>query len=197
MISNMINRFNHDLAGNTLAVLVLLFMLYSLAYNGYKFYLGNPIPGKKQKQHPSQNWIVPILCLVGLFVAGYLTYIETTKIPAVCGPIGDCNTVQQSSYAKLLGIIPIGVVGMAGYVAIIAAWMISTYGPRKWSVLSILTIEGMVVFGMFFSIYLTFLEPFVIGATCIWCISSAIIMTLLLWVATNPTIQAWQEWNDV
>jgi uncharacterized membrane protein len=38
----------------------------------------------------------------------------------------------------------------------------------------------MVAGGVLFSIYLTFLEPFVIGATCAWCLSSAVIMTLLL-----------------
>jgi uncharacterized membrane protein len=44
---------------------------------------------------------------------------------------------------------------------------------------------GMALFGVIFSIYLTFLEPFVIGATCIWCISSAIVISLLLAVTTN------------
>ena len=36
-----------------------------------------------------------------------------------------------------------------------------------------------------FSIYLTFLEPFVIGATCLWCLSSAVIMTLLYLLTTR------------
>ena len=40
----------------------------------------------------------------------------------------------------------------------------------------------MALFGTIFSIYLTYLELFVIYAVCIWCISSAIIITLLLLV---------------
>jgi len=43
----------------------------------------------------------------------------------------------------------------------------------------------MIVIGVLFSIYLTFLEPFVIGATCAWCLSSAVIMTLLLLLTTT------------
>jgi len=39
--------------------------------------------------------------------------------------------------------------------------------------------------GTLFSIYLTALEPFVIGATCAWCLSSAVIVTLLLLLSTN------------
>jgi uncharacterized membrane protein len=40
-------------------------------------------------------------------------------------------------------------------------------------------------FGLLFSIYLTFLEPFVIGATCVWCIISAVLMTLILVASTE------------
>jgi len=51
----------------------------------------------------------------------------------------------------------------------------------------------MTLFGVLFSIYLTFLEPFVIGATCMWCLSSAVIMTGLLWLAVNPGKAAIQD----
>ena len=44
--------------------------------------------------------------------------------------------------------------------------------------------------GVLFSIYLTFLEPFVIGATCAWCITSAIIMTLIFLASTGPAIES-------
>jgi uncharacterized membrane protein len=41
-----------------------------------------------------------------------------------------------------------------------------------------------------FSIYLTFLEPFVIGATCIWCLTSAVIITLIMLLSALPGIEA-------
>lgn len=41
------------------------------------------------------------------------------------------------------------------------------------------------------TIHLTFLEPFVIGATCAWCLTSAVVMTLLLWTTTAPVVQTW------
>jgi len=49
-----------------------------------------------------------------------------------------------------------------------------------------LSLLGMTAFGTLFSIYLTFLEPFVIGATCAWCLTSAIIMNVLLWLSLMP-----------
>jgi uncharacterized membrane protein len=49
------------------------------------------------------------------------------------------------------------------------------------------------VSGVAFSIYLTFLEPFVIGATCAWCLTSAILITVLMWLAAGPGIDSWRK----
>lgn len=55
-------------------------------------------------------------------IAGYLAYVEATQSTAVCGPVGDCNTAQQSEYARLFGVLPIGVIGVVGYLAILFSW---------------------------------------------------------------------------
>jgi uncharacterized membrane protein len=138
------------------------------------------------------RWI-PALALIGLGVAAYLAQVEVREVAAVCGPIGDCNTVQQSEYARLFGVLPIGVLGIAGNVAILLTWIVSRAAWARWSVYSGIALLGMTAFGALFSIYLTFLEPFVIGATCAWCLSSAIVMTLLFrltWQAPRNTINA-------
>jgi uncharacterized membrane protein len=51
----------------------------------------------------------------------------------------------------------------------------------------------MTAFGLAFSIYLTFLEPFVIGATCAWCLTSAIVMTALFWLSLKPARLAYSK----
>ena len=48
-------------------------------------------------------WAVPLLCVAGIVVASYLGFVEPTSSKAVCGPVGDCNTVQESEYALLFG----------------------------------------------------------------------------------------------
>jgi uncharacterized membrane protein len=45
---------------------------------------------------------------------------------------------------------------------------------------------GMAVFGVLYSFYLTYLELFVIRAVCIWCLSSAAIITLLMLLSLGP-----------
>jgi uncharacterized membrane protein len=75
--------------------------------------------------------------------------------------------------------------------AIITTWLIGRYTGPPLSAVSSLGLLGMTTFGVLFSIYLTFLEPFVIGATCAWCLSSAILMTVLFWLSLAPGRQAW------
>jgi uncharacterized membrane protein/thiol-disulfide isomerase/thioredoxin len=167
-----------DPLGNSLAIIALLGMLISIV-GSFKLLL--PVVAKVEFIRPSM-W-VPILCLAGIVVAGYLAYVETTQVEAVCGPVGDCNAVQQSEYARLFGVMPVGVLGLTGYAAILAAWLASRFGTRSLARLAPLALLGMTLIGVLFSVYLTFLEPFVIGATCAWCLASAVIMTLLLWLS--------------
>ena len=172
-----------DPVANTVAVIVLIAMVASVFYIGYR-YIQGAVPKFKIR-----GWVVPALALAGLAVALYLTYVETTKVEAVCCPVGDCNSVQQSPYAYLFGIIPVGIFGAIGYLCILLAWGVQRFGPQRYYKAAVLAIWVMSWFGVFFSIYLTFLEPFVIGATCVWCITSAIIMTLLLWASTTPAME--------
>jgi len=102
--------------------------------------------------------------------------------------VGHCNTVQNSPYAKLFGVLPVGVLGLLGYAGILAAWAVQKFGPKGLRSISAMCLWGMSLFGVAFSIYLTFLEPFIIGATCMWCLSSAVVMTTFLWV-TTPGLQ--------
>ena len=132
------------------------------------------------------SWAIPILSLIGLGVAGYLAYVETQMVEAVCGPIGDCNAVQSSSYAQLFG-IPIGVIGVVGYLAILGAWVWGRSGSATGRALLL----GMAMVGVIFSIYLTYLELFIIEAVCLWCLSSAVIVTLIMLAAAAGPAASW------
>lgn len=184
--SNWTDRFSQDPVGNSLAVIVLIGMLISLAW------VIATINKKEKGASLKENWawIIPLLSVIGFGVAGYLAYVETTQTTAVCGPVGDCNTVQQSEYARLFGILPIGVLGLIGYVAIFISWLMARYANGKAGNMASIALFLLSLFGTFFSIYLTFLEPFVIGATCAWCLASAILMTILMLITVRPAMTA-------
>jgi uncharacterized membrane protein len=190
-------RFDRDPIGNGLAVIVLVGMVAALGWvivrRPWRAW-GEGAPASRDRGNQPAgyplDWAVPLLSIVGLGIASYLAYVETQQVQAVCGPVGDCNAVQQSEYARLFGLIPIGVVGVLGYLAILGAWAVyrlSSGQIRQWAGLAVCV---MTAGGVLFSIYLTFLEPFVIGATCAWCLSSAVIMTLLLLVSTAQVLGA-------
>lgn len=174
-------KFQLDPIGNSLSVVVLIGMVISLAVMAVRWR-----SQEKTNARTKLHWVVPLLALVGLFVAGYLAFIETTGGEAVCGPVGDCNTVQQSEYAFLFGVLSIGLVGMLSYIAILSAWLIDRWGPEQLADLAQAAIFLMAFVGTLFSIYLTFLEPFVIGATCAWCLTSAVVITTLMLLSTKP-----------
>ena len=132
--------------------------------------------------------IIPVLCVIGLGVAGYLTFVETQNVSAVCGPIGDCNSVQSSPYAKLFGFLPVGVLGLVGYVAIIAAWAWGRWGKGILALYAPALLLAMALFGVLFSLYLTYVELAVILAVCIWCLTSAVLMALVLILAVGPAM---------
>jgi uncharacterized membrane protein len=117
-------------------------------------------------------------------VASYLAYVEVTHSAAVCGPVGDCNVVQTSAYALFLG-VPVAVWGVLNYLAIIGLWAGQRYLPGRVANLSLLGLLGLTGFGTLFSMYLTCLELFAIQAICSWCLSSAVITTALMLLATH------------
>jgi uncharacterized membrane protein len=116
--------------------------------------------------------VIAVLCVIGIGVAGYLTYVHYAGIKVLCLSSGDCETVQSSSYAKLGG-IPVAVLGLAGYVLILASLAVRGELGRT-------AAFGLALVGFGFSAYLTYRELFTIHAICQWCVSSAVVMTLLV-----------------
>lgn len=129
----------------------------------------------------SSPWI-PLLAVLGLAVSTYLAYVEISHVAAVCGPVGECNVVQSSQYAQIAG-LPVAVLGQLNYVAVLVLWMVQRTGTGRWARPAALGLLALALLGVLFSIYLTLLEIFVIHAVCIWCLSSALIATLILLLA--------------
>ena len=174
-----LERIKRDPAGNTIAIITLI-GLVGVVIISAAFFLGD----KSVVLKSWQEWLMVPLILIGLGVSIYLSFIEVTKTEAVCGPVGDCNTVQSSQYANLFGLIPVGVLGILGYLLILISWVVRLFTKNRIRSYATIAAWGMAWFGVLFSIYLTFLEPFVIGATCMWCISSAVILGLILLIST-------------
>ena len=115
--------------------------------------------------------LIAALCLIGIGVAGYLTYEHYAGGDVKCFIAHGCATVQKSQWASLAG-IPVAVLGLIGYVGLLGSLLIK--GDAGRIIGSAIALPG---FG--FSMYLTYRELYSIHAICAWCVTSAILMTLL------------------
>ncbi len=129
----------------------------------------------------SRGWslVTPILAVLGIGISGYLSYVKLSATQAVCLGLGECETVQNSPYSVILG-IPIAILGLLTYLAIIALWWWSQDEQRPYADMAPMILFGITLFGFLYSAYLTYLELFVLKAICPWCVASAILMTVLM-----------------
>ena len=109
-------------------------------------------------------------CLVGAGIAAYLTYVHYAHVAPICTS-GGCEKVQHSKYAKLGG-VPVAVLGLAAYVALIATTLRRGVAYAFGAVLVALV-------GVAFSAYLLWAQLGPIGAICQWCLGNDLTITVV------------------
>jgi uncharacterized membrane protein len=117
--------------------------------------------------------VMIVLTAVGIGLATYLTYIHYAGLKPACTAGESCTKVQTSVYSKVGG-VPVALMGLVGYIAIMGS-LLAPPGENSRLATMALTLVG---FG--FSAYLTYRELFSIHAICEWCVSSAVILTILM-----------------
>jgi uncharacterized membrane protein len=117
-----------------------------------------------------------VLAVAGLGVAAYLTYVHYKGIKPACGLGANCVKVQTSEWSELAG-VPVALLGLVGYALLLASLLVP--GEAALTAGALIALSG---FG--FSAYLTYRELFSIHAICEWCVTSAVLMTLLAIIAT-------------
>jgi uncharacterized membrane protein len=131
--------------------------------------------------------VIAILALLGLLVALYMwAYAAGLTGPVLCS-VGDCEAVQNSEYSRISG-IPVAFFGVVGYLAFLTVAFLGLQPGFQTSRTVPVLLFGGGVLGLAFSVYLTYLEAYVILAWCQWCVSSAIIM-VLAFLASIPELK--------
>ncbi|OLC03346.1 MAG: hypothetical protein AUH45_06400 [Gemmatimonadetes bacterium 13_1_40CM_69_22] len=127
---------------------------------------------------------IVVLALVGLLVATYLWLYKIGVIGVLQCGTGSCEAVQTSRYAVVFG-VPVAFVGVAGYAVLFAIGLVDLQpafaANRRVTVL----LAALATAGFAFTLYLTYLELFVLHAICRWCVVSAAIMTAIWVVAVT------------
>jgi len=127
------------------------------------------------------------LSAAGLAVSAYLSAAHFGGPPLTCGGIGGCDTVNSSRYAYFAG-LPVALLGAFLYVtlmALAAAWVI-----RGWDERLMTAFWGLALAGALYALYLTYVELAIIDAVCVWCVTSALIVSACLGLSSWALLSA-------
>lgn len=119
-----------------------------------------------------------LLALCGVGVSSYLLY-EHFVAPIACFTGEGCQTVDDSIYSEIFG-VPMSGIGLVSYLGIIGLQLGSLRARNPVASYLQLAVFGASVAGVAFAVYLTYVEVFIIEALCSWCLTSAVIITLIL-----------------
>ena len=114
--------------------------------------------------------LAALVALCGVADAIYLTVHHYTGEQVPCSIVAGCEQVLTSSYAEIAG-IPLAAFGALAYFAAFSLAVLAAFGNRlMWKVFGI-----QVVLMAIFTAWLVYLQAFVIGAFCQFCLASAAI----------------------
>jgi uncharacterized membrane protein len=123
-------------------------------------------------------WASVVLSGLGVAISGYLVAKRFTGGSLACTRWAQCDEVNNSVYSQLYG-VPVSVIGLAGYLLLLMLAVAALWTEGRTQRRTLLLSFVLALGGVGFSIYLTYLEIYVIEALCAWCVASAIVITLL------------------
>lgn len=121
--------------------------------------------------------IITALAVIGLLVSIYMTIYKLTDNESMCIGSGGCSVVNSSRYSEVNG-IPVAVLGILGYAAILALLFLEQR-PGFFQENGTMMLFGVTLTGFLFTLYLIYVEVALIKAYCPFCLTSQAVMTLI------------------
>lgn len=118
-----------------------------------------------------------ILSALGVLDSAYLTFTKFTSSEVYCANIGDCNAVNNSPYAEIFG-VPIALLGAGAYLLMLGLFWVEEKN-EFWQEYTPIFLFILTLIGVIYSAYLTYVEIAILHKICIYCVFSAIFITLL------------------
>jgi vitamin-K-epoxide reductase (warfarin-sensitive) len=131
------------------------------------------------------RYVIALLALAGVVVSALALQVHysTATEPCDINAKWDCGIVNHSPFAEILH-IPVAALGIAGYIAMAG---LALAGRRR-------LLAGLALAALGFSLYLTYIEKYVLEVYCIYCVTSLGIIAVttilsLWWAFTAPPVR--------
>ncbi|HEX6716658.1 MAG TPA: vitamin K epoxide reductase family protein [Pyrinomonadaceae bacterium] len=129
--------------------------------------------------------VAALLALFGLADALYLTIEHITGQSVRCTIISGCSEVLSSPYAVVAG-IPLAIIGAAAYFTVFSLATLAIFGYRVAATL----LRPLIIAMFFVSVWLIYLQAFVIREFCQYCLlSAAVTLALLVVMVIVPRLR--------
>ncbi len=119
--------------------------------------------------------VAAFVSLIGLADAIYLTIEHLSGRSIRCTIVSGCSEVLSSPYASVRG-IPLAAIGAFAYFTVFSLATLAAFGYRGMGKLLTLMVGGMFLI----TLWLLYLQAFVIGHFCQFCLLSALVITTLM-----------------
>jgi len=117
-----------------------------------------------------------VVAAIGALVSGYLTWVHYSGDLALCIGVGGCEAVQTSRFA-VVGGVPVALLGLTGFVAMLVVALVRLReNAPAWADTALF---GLSIAATLYVAYLTYVELFVLGAVCPWCVAVAVCAALV------------------
>lgn len=149
--------------------------------------LQRPMPDKYRRTAAEKTELARRISLVILIIAvgvsAYLSYLKAAQASAVCVEGGkfDCGVVLNSVYSEIAG-IPIAWLGLGTNLVVITLLLLEKR-IALFQTFGVVFAFGVVLFAFLYSVYLVYLQAFVMQAYCPWCLSHEALITILFGLA--------------
>jgi glutaredoxin len=156
-------RLVHDSLGSALACAGLLGLVCGVA--------------RVTRRHrvAAKSWPAVLLAVLALAASVYLAAVETTQSTCIC------DVARYSEDAHWFNLLPIGLLGVIGYVLIAMAYRLSRCTPGH-----LLDLARQALFGILLAVYLMLMEPLTFGPRYVWCLTATVTVTAVLWLVATP-----------
>ena len=127
------------------------------------------------------RFLIALLALAGIVVSALALQVHYSNETAPCdiNTKWDCGIVNHSPFAEILH-IPVAALGIAGYLAMAGLAL-----ARRRRI-----VAALAVVALGFSLYLTYIEKYVLEVYCIYCVSSLAIIVVLTTLSVWWAIKA-------